>query len=228
MNCENIRRVFCYLAVLTLVLCLEILLNGQQAQKGVNVRLATTESALPIATADEPKALMITITAEGTTYLGMAPVTPGALTEELTRSNRAQKLFIKADASALYGAVENALNAARSAGFSECIFLTAQFEMPSGGRILPKGIEVSLKARAKGKTPRLELTKSAGESPSLKINQRPVPWASLQNTLTMFLGSQIDRKVLIKADDAVPFEQVMHAVDVSNSIGAEVILTSQP
>lgn len=191
-------------------------------QKGMRVRLANTESALPIAAADDPSAIIITVTADGTTYFGINPVTSDALSSELTRRGTAQKLFIKGDGSAPYSAVESALTAARRAGFHDCVFLTAQVEEAVGERVLPKGIDLPLNATAGRKTPQVEILNSSEDT--VTINGRTAPWTSVQNTLTAILGSQIDRKVLVKAPATVPFEQVVHAIDLANSIGAEVIL----
>ncbi|HTS09750.1 MAG TPA: biopolymer transporter ExbD [Candidatus Eisenbacteria bacterium] len=195
-------------------------------QKGIRVRLANTESALPIAAADEPNATIVTITADETIYFGINPVTPDSLSTELARRGTVQKLFIKGDGSAPYGTIESALNAARHAGFHDCVFLTAQVEEMVGERVLPKGIDLPLNATAGRKTPQLEILKSSEDT--VTINGRTVPWTSVQNALTTILGSQIDRKVLVKAPATVPFEQVVHAIDLANSIGAEVILASQP
>lgn len=227
MNWNDTRAAISQLTVLAIVLLVVLDLKSQQMQKGVRVRLATTESALPIAAADEPDALIIAVTADGKIYFGVNPVTSDALTSELTRSNHAQRLFIKADASAPYASVEPAIDAARRAGFSDCIFLTEQYEMPGGTRVFPKGIEVPLKSSVKAKTPRVELLKASESAPALKINERAVPWPSLQDVLTTMLGNQIERKVLIKAEGTVPFEQVVHAIDVANAIGAEVVLAPQ-
>lgn len=227
MDRKNIRAALSQLIMLGVVVFATPTLNSQQMQKGISVRLATTESALPIAAADEPNALIIAVTADGKTYFRINPVTPDALVSELTHSSHAQRLFIKADASAPYSSVEPAIDAARHAGFSDCIFLTEQYEMPGGTRIFPKGLEVPLKSSVKSKTPRVELLKATEDAPTLKINERTVPWQSLQNVLTTILGNQIERKILIKAEGTVPFEQVVHAIDVANSIGAEVVLAPQ-
>src|SRR5581483_4272947 len=112
-------------------------LGGQQTQKAVNVRLPATESALDIAEANEPNAATVSVTGDGATYFGVTPMTPDALATELSHRSHEKKVFIKADASAPYVAVESAVNAVRNAGFSDCIFLTSQYEMPAGSRILP-------------------------------------------------------------------------------------------
>ena len=96
----------------------------------------------------------------------------------------------------------------------------------AGERPLPKGLDLPLNSTAGRKTPQVEIVKSNEDT--VTINGRTVAWPSVQNTLTTILGNQIDRKVLVKVQATVPFEQVVHAIDVANSIGAEVILAILP
>lgn len=213
---------FVYLLASTLATNFAARAQMPAMQKGIRVRLANTESALPIAAADDPNATIVTVTADGAIYFGVNPVTLDSLSTELTRRGTSQKLFIKGDGSAPYAAVASALTAARHAGFHDCIFLTAQVEEMAGERVLPKGLDLPLNASASRKTPQVEIAKSSEDT--VTINGRTVPWPSVQNALTTILGNQIDRKVLVKAQPTVPFEQVVHALDVANAIGAEVIL----
>lgn len=219
------HRIF---AIAILALAFALNLNSQQLQKGVHVQLAPTENALPIAAADEPNAWIIAVTSDSTLYFGVDQVTPDALFNDLISHprNRDQRLFVKADADAPYSAVESVLNAARHASFADCILLTAQKEMPTPGeRILPSGLDVLLQApAANSKTPVVELFASNEENPAVKINHRPIPWTSLQNTLTQVLMNSIDHNVMLKIEPKVPFGPVAHVIDVAHSLGSEVIL----
>lgn len=214
------------IAIFTLAFALN--LNSQQLQKGVHVQMAATENALPIAAADEPNAWIIAVTSDSALYFGVDQVTPDALFTGLISHPRSrdQHLFIKADADAPYSAVESALNAARHASFADCILLTGQKEMPMPGeRVLPSGLEVLLQSPASNsKLPFVELLASGDQTPALKINHRPVPWTSLQNTLTGILMNRGDRNVVVNAEDKVPFGSVAHVIDVAHSLGSEVIL----
>lgn len=215
-------------AIAILVFAFALNLNSQQLQKGVHVQLAPTENALAVAAADDSNAWIIAVTADSTLYFGGDQVTPDALLNDLISHprNRDQHLFIKADADAPYSAVESAVNAARHASFADCILLTGQKEMPMPGeRALPSGLEVLLQAPASNaKLPFVELLASSGQTPALKINHRPVPWTSLQNTLTGILMNRGDRNVVVNAEDKVPFGSVAHVIDVAHSLGSEVIL----
>ena len=70
---------------------------AQAMQKGISVELAPTGSAVPVPDADNPNALIITVTDSGKLYFGIEPVARGLLTETL-KSRRAQSAYIKADA----------------------------------------------------------------------------------------------------------------------------------
>ena len=57
--------------------------SAQAMQKGISVELAPTSSAVPVPDADNPDALIITVTDSGKLYFGIDPVTPGSLAEKL-------------------------------------------------------------------------------------------------------------------------------------------------
>ena len=88
--------------------------TAQAMQKGISVELARTSSAVPVPDADNPDALIITVTDTGGLYFGIDPVTPGSLAEKLKgRLTRTQNLYIKADARAPYAHVVKVLDALR-------------------------------------------------------------------------------------------------------------------
>src|SRR5882762_3914038 len=87
---------------------------AQAMQKGISVELAPTNSAMPVPDADNPEALIITVTDTGKLYFGIEPVTTASLAEKLKgRLSRTQNLYIKADAKAPYACVVRVLDAAR-------------------------------------------------------------------------------------------------------------------
>jgi biopolymer transport protein ExbD len=92
--------------------------SAQGLQKGISVEMATTSSAVPAPGADNPGALIITVTDTGKLYFGIDPVTLVSLAEKLKGrlSDRTEILYIKADARAPYTSVVKVLDAARTAG----------------------------------------------------------------------------------------------------------------
>jgi biopolymer transport protein ExbD len=125
--------------------------TAQVLQKGISVELAPSSSAVPVPAADNPDALIITVTDTGKLYFGIDPVTPGSLAEKLTArlSDRRQNLYIKADARATYACVVKVLDAARTAGVAGVTLLTTQPKTTQAGAVmLPEGIEMELAQRS--------------------------------------------------------------------------------
>jgi biopolymer transport protein ExbD len=125
--------------------------TSQAMQKGISVELAPTSSAVPVPGADNPEALIITVTDTGKLYFGIDPVTPGSLAEKLKGrlSDPTPNLYIKADARAPYACVVQVLDAARIAGVSSVTLLTTQPKATQAGTVvLPEGIEVELARRS--------------------------------------------------------------------------------
>ena len=121
--------------------------TSQAMQKGISVELAPTSSAVPVPGADNPEALIITVTDTGKLYFGIDPVAPGSLAEKLKgrMSDRTQNLYVKADARAPYAWVVKVLDAARIAGLANVTLLTTQPKATQAGTVvLPEGIEMEL------------------------------------------------------------------------------------
>jgi biopolymer transport protein ExbD len=120
-------------------------------QKGISVELAPTTSAVPVPEADNPDALIVTVTDTGRLYFGIVPVTPESLAQRLKGrlSHGTQKLYIKADARAPYAYVVKVLDVARTAGVADVTLLTTQPKMQQAGTIIfPEGIEMELARRS--------------------------------------------------------------------------------
>ena len=125
--------------------------TAQAMQKGISVELAPTSSAVPVPDADNPDALIITVTDTGALYFGIDPVTPGSLAEKLKGrlSDHTQSLYVKADARAPYAYVVKVLDAARAAGVEHVTLLTTQPTAAQAGTVvLPEGIEMELARRS--------------------------------------------------------------------------------
>jgi len=124
---------------------------AQVMQKGISVELAPTSSAVPVPEADNPDALIITVTETGKIYFGIDPVTPDALAERLNGrlSRHTQNLYIKADARVPYTYVVKVLDAARAAGIAGVTLLTNQPKATQAGKVVsPEGIEMELARRS--------------------------------------------------------------------------------
>jgi biopolymer transport protein ExbD len=122
--------------------------TAQAMQKGISVELARTSNAVPVPDADNPDAMIITVTDTGRLYFGIDPVTPESLTQKL-KGRLSHNLYIKADAKAPYAYVVKVLDAARTAGVGGVTLLTTQPKAPQAGTVVfPEGIEMELARRS--------------------------------------------------------------------------------
>ncbi len=199
-------------------------------RKGVSVQMVTTNNAQPMPGADEENARIVSVSNDGRLWFGINPVTRGGLVDEMIRTprHRDQNLYIKADARVPYADVAYVLKAAHTAEFDAPVLLTAQQESPQPGTIvLPKGLEVLLQSAALGGLSPVELeVVSAQSSPFPRVNGQQTSWANLQNKLRQLFQSRTENVVRLKADGALPFAQVVHAIDVCRSAGAKVVLAT--
>src|SRR5271157_5364090 len=98
---------------------------AQTLRKGISVEMARTTNAAPMPEADDANAWIVTVRRDGAVYFGTDAVTPEGLLDRMTRTprNRAQKLFIKADARAPFAGVQRVLQAGRTVGFDAPVLL---------------------------------------------------------------------------------------------------------
>lgn len=201
--------------------------TAQALQRGISVQLATAGSATPMPEADNQNAWIVTVTANGDMDFGIDPVSPAALADEMKSRprNREQKLFIKADANAPFSKVAQVLKVARSVMFETSVLLTSPSHAAAPGtNVQPEGLEVLLAAPAGSHPTEVQVIHSPQHTPTLSINNRQIPWANLQNMLTQFFQTHPEKVVLLKADDQLPFADVVHVIDICSGIGAKVIL----
>ncbi len=118
-------------------------------QRGVNVRMAVTQNAVEVPDADEPQALVVTVAADGTTFLQGDPVVPSNLAAAVkdilvTRSD--STLYIKADAGVPYARVVEVLDAVQTSGVEGITLLTTQQDPADRGkqRVFPKGLAMRI------------------------------------------------------------------------------------
>ena len=143
----------CLLSVSVVVLALAIGVapNGAAQtpamQTGVSVKLAVSTNAAPMPDADNENAFIVTVTDEGSVYLGVGRITLPDLKRRIltTPLQRGQKIYIKADARASYAKVLEVLDATRTGGMAPQVLLTAHTGPSTSGTIVsPEGVEVHL------------------------------------------------------------------------------------
>jgi len=196
-------------------------------QKGISVQMPSTSNAVAMPEADNEDAWIVTVTADGSMYFGTDPFTATSLADEMKKRprKREQKLYVKADARAPYGDVEKALAAARVDLFETSVLLTSNADSSEPGTIVsPTGLEVQLVPAAGLQPTEVQLINWGQHVPTLKINNRQIPLANLQNTLTQIFQNRSEKVVLVKADGQLPFADVVHVIDACHSAAAKVVL----
>jgi biopolymer transport protein ExbD len=203
--------------------------NTQQLQKGVSVQLAPTSNASLMPDADNQDAWIVAVTANGTLYFGIAPVTPSELADKMKSRprRRDQNLYIKADALAPFAAVRQVLTTAQAMGFEDSVLLTSQSDSPAPGTVAsPQGLDVLLAPTSDTATTVVQITKAAQQEPTLQVNHRQIPRSNLKNLLKQLLQTRSEKVVLVKADGPLSFADVVHIIDTCHSAGAKVIIST--
>ena len=114
-------------------------------QPGVSVQLPVTGNAVAVPKADDQDALVVALTADGATYLGVDRVATSALADRVKTllSARSDKtLYVKADARVPYARVVEIMDAVRNSGVDLLTFLTAQQDTVGGRPVTLKGLEM--------------------------------------------------------------------------------------
>ena len=110
---------------------------------GISVELPVTANAVPVPKAENDDSLIVTVTYNGSVYLGVSPISPTELAEKVRSalSNQAEKtLYIKADARTPYASLIKVLDSVRTAGVEGLTLLTAQRDAEEPG--ISKGLEM--------------------------------------------------------------------------------------
>ena len=117
-------------------------------QKGVSVKLPTTNNAVAVPDADRSDSLIVAVTYDGSVYFGTNLTNPTALIAQVKSafSQRKEKtLYVKADARAPYASVIEVLDAVRAAGVEGVTLLTEQRESVKPGSLIhPKGLQLKV------------------------------------------------------------------------------------
>ena len=178
-------------------------------RKGVSVQMPVTANAVAMPDADLADALVVAVTSRGAVYLEVATVTPAQLSGKVKAQltgRPGKRVYLKADARTPYSTVGEVLNALRTAGVASPILLTSQKVLTSASYLPPMGLEVLLPPPAPDAAQSVTLKAGTGDA-ELKQHARRGP-------------------VLLQADGAAPFGDVVHAVDVCRAEGAKVFLAT--
>jgi biopolymer transport protein TolR len=118
---------------------------GVPMQRGIAVDYPIMHNAVAIPEADKEDAVVVTLTRDGSVYLGNDRTSVAALSEEIRNaiSNRnAQIVYIKADAYVPYSTVVRIMDSLRAADIQRLGLLTAKDSDKPGALVTPKGLEM--------------------------------------------------------------------------------------
>ena len=122
-----------------LVLLIIFMVITPMLQNKVSVDMAQVENPTSMPDADKEDAIVVAITRDGGVFLGQNKVATsqlGALVREKLSDKPGKTIFIRADARAQFRAVEDAIDAVRTAGVEDVGLLTQKREpgsAPAGG-----------------------------------------------------------------------------------------------
>src|SRR3569833_3450554 len=118
-----------------LVLLIIFMVITPMLQNKVAVDMAMVENPTPMPDADKEDAIVVAITRDGGVFLGQNKVATselGAKVRDRLADPPGFQIFIRADARAQFRAVEDAIDAVRTAGVDEVGLLTNKREGPEG------------------------------------------------------------------------------------------------
>ena len=201
--------------------------HAQQLSQGISVQMARTTNAVAYPAADNADAWIVAVTAEGELYFGVKPATPDQLLEEMKAAPRQRdaKLYVKADVRAPFANVERVLAAGREVAFEAPVLLTAQPVGSAPGTVMPpNGLEVLIGPPAGMVATVVQLLSSGQPRPVLRVNGDEISWSALEGTLRRHFQKGDEKVILLKADEHLPFGQVVQVIDTCRATGAKVVL----
>jgi biopolymer transport protein ExbD/biopolymer transport protein TolR len=119
-----------------LVLLIIFMVITPMLQNKVSVDMAKVENPTPMPDADKEDAIVVAITRDGGVFLGQNKVATselGAKVRDKLADTPGKTIFIRADARAQFRAVEDAIDAVRTAGVDEVGLLTNKREVGGMG-----------------------------------------------------------------------------------------------
>src|SRR5271168_1098014 len=118
-----------------LVLLIIFMVITPMLQNKVSIDMAKVDNPTSMPDADKEDAIVVAITRDGGVYLGQDKIATSELGPKV-RDKLADKpgktIFVRADARAQFRAVEDAIDAVRTAGVDEVGLLTQKREAPGG------------------------------------------------------------------------------------------------
>jgi biopolymer transport protein ExbD len=201
--------------------------SAQVLQQGVSVKMAGASNAQPMPEADELDAWIVTVSASGQLYFGVDPLTPAALQQRMIRTprKRGQRLYIKADARALFASVQRALEAASGAEIDSPVLLVSQHISSKPGEMVePEGLEVWLDGAANSGAKTVVEVNSAQGSSTVKVDDQEIPFAALRDHLTQLVQSRKENAILLRVDGRSRFWDVAQVIDACRAAGAKVVV----
>jgi biopolymer transport protein ExbD len=175
--------------------------------------MPVTANAVTMPDADMADSLIVAVTLRGAVFLGATSLTPAQLSEKVKADLRGRpdkKVYLKGDARTPYPAVAEVLGALRTAGVGASILLTNQHDPADASYAPPAGLQVLLPPPAPNVAQSTILRVGNGQPSDAELKQRV----------------QRDRPVVLQVDEAAPFGDVVHVVDVCRTAGAEVYLAT--
>ena len=118
-----------------LVLLIIFMVITPMLQNKVAVDMAKVENPTPMPDADKEDAIVVAITRDGGVFMGQNKVATselGAKVRDRLADTPGKQIFVRADARAQFRAVEDAIDAVRTAGVDEVGLLTQKREGPGG------------------------------------------------------------------------------------------------
>ena len=118
-----------------LVLLIIFIVITPMLQNKVAVDMAKVDNPTPMPDADKEDAIVVAITRDGGVFLGQNKVAQselGTLVRDKLADTPGKEIFVRADARAQFRAVEDAIDAVRTAGVDEVGLLTNKREGPGG------------------------------------------------------------------------------------------------
>jgi biopolymer transport protein ExbD/biopolymer transport protein TolR len=119
-----------------LVLLIIFMVITPMLQNKVSVEMAKVENATAMPDADKEDAIVVAITRDGGVFLGQNKTSIdelGVQVREKLADKPGKTIFVRADARAQYRAVEDAIDAVRTAGVEDVGLLTQKKESGSSG-----------------------------------------------------------------------------------------------
>ena len=88
---------------------------------------------------------------------------------------------------------------------------------------IPQPPPKNMKQPPPSRTIVVQVIKSGGAEPALKINQEDVTWDKLQSRLEEIYKTRAEKVMFVKADTDLPFADVAQVIDIAHSAGVDKV-----